>query len=295
MSSGAILALAIGAIAVLVGLFVVVTLARSDRNAATGLLARETAKRDRSARKEAKRAAASLSDGSFVPAPLTRGDIELAPAGQVAVPSANVPAISRPAMDAEQLGVTRRQFMNRSTIAMFTASIGAFGGAVITFLWPTLGGGFGGRVKAGAAGDISNAIESKREPYYVAEARSYVVEYPKDAVSKAESIYSPVVVEGMKSGYIALYQKCVHLGCKVPWCGNSQWFECPCHGSQYNRVGERKGGPAPRGLDHFAVAVDATGQITIDTSKVIAGPANGTDTTGQQAEGPHCVGSGGSH
>ena len=31
----------------------------------------------------------------------------------------------------------------------------------------------------------------------------------------------------------------------------AQWFECPCHGSQYNRVGEKKGGPAPRGMDRF--------------------------------------------
>jgi cytochrome b6-f complex iron-sulfur subunit len=293
MSSGAILALAIGAVAVLGGLFVVVTLARSDRNAATGLLARETAKRDRAARRDARRALKSAGDSLPVAAP--GGEIELSKAGALQPMGAKVPAVVRPAMDPELLGQTRRQFMNRSTIAMMTAGIGGFAGSVLAFLWPSLGGGFGGRVKAGAAADISGAIESKREPFYVAEARSYIVEYPKDAIGKAESIYSGVVVEGMKSGYIALYQKCVHLGCKVPWCGNSQWFECPCHGSQYNRVGERKGGPAPRGLDHFAVAVDAGGQITIDTSKVIAGPANGTDTTGQQAEGPHCVGAGGSH
>ena len=47
-----------------------------------------------------------------------------------------------------------------------------------------------------------------------------------------------------------------HLGCRVPECVTSQWFECPCHGSQYNRVGEKKGGPAPRGLDRFAMSVE---------------------------------------
>ena len=36
----------------------------------------------------------------------------------------------------------------------------------------------------------------------------------------------------MEAGVVALYQKCVHLGCRVPWCTSSQWFECPCHGSQ---------------------------------------------------------------
>lgn len=294
MSSGAILVLAIGAIAVLGGIFVVTTLARSDRNAATGLLARETAKRDRVARKDARRAAKAVGTGDLLPAPLASHDLVSVPQGAVEPFGARVPAL-RPAMDPDLLGQTRRQFMNRSTIVMMTAGIGGFGGSVLAFLWPSLGGGFGGRVRAGTAADISNSIESKREPFYVAEARSYVVEYPKDAISKAESIYSTAVVDGMKSGYIALYQKCVHLGCKVPWCGNSQWFECACHGSQYNRVGERKGGPAPRGLDHFAVAVGSDGLITIDTGKVIAGPANGTDTTGQQAEGPHCVGTAGGH
>ena len=60
----------------------------------------------------------------------------------------------------------------------------------------------------------------------------------------------------MEAGYTALYQKCVHLGCRVPECKTSQWFECQCHGSQYNRNGEKKGGPAPRGLDRFPLTVD---------------------------------------
>jgi len=87
---------------------------------------------------------------------------------------------------------------------------------------------------------------------------------------------------------VALYQKCVHLGCRVPWCTASQWFECPCHGSKYNRVGEKKGGPAPRGLDRFGVSVDG-GQVVVDTKQVVLGPPIGTDTTGQGLEGPHCA------
>jgi len=94
----------------------------------------------------------------------------------------------------------------------------------------------------------------------------------------------------MEKGYVALYQKCVHLGCRVPWCESSQWFECPCHGSKYNRVGEKKGGPAPRGLDRFVLEV-AGGQITVDTAStsLVQGPPIGTDTTGQTAEGAPCV------
>jgi cytochrome b6-f complex iron-sulfur subunit len=89
---------------------------------------------------------------------------------------------------------------------------------------------------------------------------------------------------------IALYQKCPHLGCRVPWCGSSQWFECPCHGSKFNRVGEKTGGPAPRGMDRFPVVISGD-KLTINTnlSSVVSGPPIGVDTTRQGAEGPLCV------
>jgi cytochrome b6-f complex iron-sulfur subunit len=32
------------------------------------------------------------------------------------------------------------------------------------------------------------------------------------------------------------------------------------------------------------------GTVVVDTSLVIPGPPIGTNTTGQEAEGPHCVG-----
>ena len=102
------------------------------------------------------------------------------------------------------------------------------------------------------------------------------------------------MVEGYDQGFVALYQKCPHLGCRVPWCKTSQWFECPCHGSQYNRVGEKKGGPAPRGMDRFVVTVEG-GVVVVDTKIVIPGRPIGTNTTGQESEGPHCIGAVGGH
>jgi cytochrome b6-f complex iron-sulfur subunit len=89
-------------------------------------------------------------------------------------------------------------------------------------------------------------------------------------------------------GIVTLYQRCVHLGCRVPFCQTSQWFECPCHGSKYNRVGEKKAGPAPRGLDRF-YATQAGDSIVVDTGNIFLGPPIGTNTTGQNAEGPLCV------
>jgi cytochrome b6-f complex iron-sulfur subunit len=186
------------------------------------------------------------------------------------------------------LGVTRRQFLNRGVGTMFGVSLGAFGAATLGFLWPSLSGGFGSKIRVGKLDEILGQIASTRTPFYVAEARSYIVPFPQEALPKAEDAYTGAVLEGMQQGVAALYQKCVHLGCRVPWCPSSQWFECPCHGSQYNRVGEKKAGPAPRGLDRFGVSVDG-GQIVVDTAQVIQGPPVGVNTTGQEAEGPHCA------
>jgi len=91
-----------------------------------------------------------------------------------------------------------------------------------------------------------------------------------------------------------MWQKCPHLGCRVPSCQSSGWFECPCHGSQYNRVGEKKGGPAPRGMDRFGVEVSGD-TVVINTGLQLNGPAIGTNTTGQEAEGPHCISGEASH
>jgi len=176
-----------------------------------------------------------------------------------------------------------------------TLALTAFGGACLSMLWPSLSGGFGAKIKVGKLDEIMSQIAEKKEPFYYAAGRFYINPYPKDDAPKAKGIaaYS-AVLEGYQDGVVALYQKCVHLGCRVPWCKTSQWFECPCHGSQYNRVGEKKGGPAPRGLDRFIVSVDG-GSIVVDTKAVIPGPPIGTNTTGQEAEGPHCIGAVGGH
>lgn len=227
--------------------------------------------------------------------PLSGRDIERAasvgarasPAGLAVPPSP--PIVPHVAVDPDAVGTTRRQFFNRSAIAMVTLGLSGFGGAVLAFLWPTLRGGFGSKVTVGRLEDLLQQIEQTRQPVYVSEARTWIAPYPTDALSKAKRVYSSAVLPGMSSGIVALYQKCPHLGCRVPFCQTSQWFECPCHGSQYTRVGEKKGGPAPRGMDRFPVTITG-GSVTVDTSTVILGPPIGTNTTGQETEGPHCVG-----
>lgn len=200
----------------------------------------------------------------------------------------------------EEIGVSRRKFLNRSIYALLGLGFGLpFVTSLLSFLIPTGKGGFGGLVAVPTGiSEMLGKIDTEKKPFYIPEARAYVVPFPKDnpaAVAAAEKVpdytKDKSVIDGMvKTGIIALYQKCPHLGCRVPWCGSSQWFECPCHGSKYNRVGEKVGGPAPRGMDRFPIVV-AGDKLTINTnlSSVVSGPPIGTDTTRQGAEGPLCV------
>jgi cytochrome b6-f complex iron-sulfur subunit len=189
----------------------------------------------------------------------------------------------------EELGITRRQFFNRGILAGIALGLSAFGAAAVGFLWPNFSSasGFGGKITIGSKADIDAAIATK-QPYYNAIAKTYVQPYPKGALPKAKKVYAPVILAGLQQGYVALYQRCPHLGCRVPWCQTSQWFECPCHGSKYNRVGEKRGGPAPRGMDRFPWTLSG-GTMTVDTGTIVLGPPIGTDTTGQAAEGALCV------
>src|SRR6266480_3178937 len=291
MSSSTIILVAIIAAVFLAFLMLATTSRRRDTERATGRLSRETIQKDRS--EETAAEVLGEEEGERKPPGKEierRAREELDLAGALPVPADEAQPPMLPPMDPETLGVTRRQFLNRGVVGAFAIGLGGFGLASLAFLWPSLKGGFGSKIKAGSLDDILGEIADKKTPFYSAEGRFYINPYPKGDVPKAKAIaaYGPVI-PGYEQGVVALYQRCVHLGCRVPWCLTSQWFECPCHGSQYNRVGEKKGGPAPRGLDRFVVSVDG-GVVSVDTKQPIIGPPIGTNTTGQEAEGPHCIG-----
>jgi cytochrome b6-f complex iron-sulfur subunit len=282
MSSSAIIAIAIAVAVVLAAVTFVTTARRSDVRGA-GALSGETRKRDDAARRARERAEAEASRDLAPTDAVEPGAALARPASAVAAPWTPP--------DADAIGVSRRQFFNRATVSLMAAGIGTFSAAsMVAFLWPTATGGFGGKVPVGRYDDIISGIRIGQGFFYAPEARAWITAYPLDAVPKAEGLYDERLLDGMRRGLTAQYQKCPHLGCRVPQCVSSQWFECGCHGSQYNQVGEKKGGPAPRGMDHFALLFSAAGDVTVDTGLIVEGMPIGTNTTGQEAEGPHCVG-----
>jgi cytochrome b6-f complex iron-sulfur subunit len=274
---------------------VIAVLVTARQRSTTGRLSRETRKSDRSdVVAVGETTATDLEDveeesaEGRARADEARRAIESGTKVGEVVPSGDKAPIVYVPVDEEELGVTRRQFFNRSILAGSGIGLGAFGVASLAFLWPSGGAGSQTKVVVGSQADAKAAFDSKI-PFYNAGAKVYIVAYPKSALPKARKVPAyKNVLPGMEEGYVALYQKCVHLGCRVPWCESSQWFECPCHGSKYNRVGEKRGGPAPRGLDRYPLEVSG-GNIVVDLANLQVGPPIGTDTTGQSPEGAPCV------
>ncbi len=187
----------------------------------------------------------------------------------------------------QEAGVTRRQFFNRALLTALGSYLGLLGVSMLAFFWPKLSGGFGVRVDAGDVEELKAQLfqeDGTVIPAYVPDARGYVIPFPEGEVSGTDFEGIPVIVAGLT----ALYQRCVHLGCRVPWCHPSQGFECPCHGSKYNLHGEYEAGPAPRNLDRFLVEVDEGNHLIIDTSQIIQ-TARAQHKTVPYPQGPPCV------
>jgi len=201
--------------------------------------------------------------------------------------------------------ISRRGFMRR----MLGVGVGIlsleFLGGTFAFLWPNLSVGLGAEINIGTAEDINNAQPEWQNglPYIYGEANLFVVNVPaaKARVEGDGTVSEPVEDPGTNFGeevpladrsILALWRKCPHLGCQIPQlCEASQWFECLCHGSKYSVLGEKRDGPAPRGMDRFPVTV-VDGAYIVDTGQVVDGPPPGTVTFDDRAptDMSHCSG-----
>ncbi|MCH8899152.1 MAG: Rieske 2Fe-2S domain-containing protein [Acidobacteria bacterium] len=159
--------------------------------------------------------------------------------------------------------MNRRDFLDRGWKAGFVM-IGAAGmWTSWDMLRPLPGSGLGGVVKTVAPSEVPSD-----SPVYIRAAKSYLTRIDDEIV--------------------ALWQRCPHLGCRVPWCESSGEFQCPCHGSRFNRAGEVRSGPSPRGLDRFAVTV-VDEVVEVDTGMITEGFPLGTpETIDEPVQGAGC-------
>ena len=195
-------------------------------------------------------------------------------------PASKPQAITKEAIKAMRneapAGISRRRLLRTSLGAGVGLWLFEVAAGTIGFLWPNLSGGFGGKVTIGKLADIKNANSSlpigDGFPAYYQEARAFVM-----LVDPSRQEFIPGedrVGDGTALNVRALYQRCPHLGCKPNPCIKTFWLECACHGSRYDRLGikAKELGPAPRGMDRFAVEVTGDGTLVLDTSKITLGP-----------------------
>ena len=84
-------------------------------------------------------------------------------------------------------------------------------------------------------------------------------------------------------GYSALSSVCTHLGCNVRQASGGHGFECPCHGSTYDALGNVTGGPAPRPLDWYPLSLSRKGDLIVDTGMPVGPEYVLVLTQGKQA------------
>jgi cytochrome b6-f complex iron-sulfur subunit len=197
-------------------------------------------------------------------------------------PAAKPQALSTEAVKAlrhEQVqGMSRRQLIRTSLAAGIGVWLLQAAAGTVGFIWPNLAGGFGGKIVIGKYSDVKTQNSAlpidQGFPAYYADARAFVI-----LIDTAKQEFIPgedKTGDGEALNVRALYQRCPHLGCKPNPCLKNFWFECPCHGSRYDRLGIKAAGtqfgPAPRSMDRFATIVDGSGSLTVDTGKITLGP-----------------------
>jgi len=204
------------------------------------------------------------------------------------------PLLEREPVTRAEIGVTRRSFFNRSLLVIFGVFLGQFAIASLAFLWPKLKGGFGTPIDVGDIDELRAEIiqgDGTIVPKFVAAAQTWLVPITEDVIpgSSFDGLDVYAGGGGGEPALMALWQRCVHLGCRVPSCVPSQGFECPCHGSRYNFHGEYEAGPAPRNMDRFAVVVDPDTNSLIVMTGQVRQTARAKAKTIRYPQGPSCV------
>jgi cytochrome b6-f complex iron-sulfur subunit len=140
---------------------------------------------------------------------------------------------------------TRRDFLKMAWLGLGGLALAEAGVMAVAFSLPRVGeGDFGGVITAGQVDD-----------------------FPPNSVTPFNQgrFYVSRLADG---GFLALYRKCTHLGCSVPWEQAKKQFLCPCHASAFDAKGDVLNPPAPRALDLFTVTIE-NGMVKVDTGAVI--------------------------
>jgi len=161
--------------------------------------------------------------------------------------------------------ITRRIFiLGGFWSAIGLLFVGIFG-SPLDFMWIRKITGFGGPVPVSP----DRVPAQGADPIVISEGRFFLLNLEPGITPNGETT---------PGGLLALWRKCPHLGCTVPWRpdfvfqGRKGWFRCPCHGSTYTKEGGIiVAGPAPRPLDVFPIEVQQDRSLVVQTGRAFEG------------------------
>ena len=210
MSPTTIIAIAVPVLVVLAGVLLFATARRPRHRLGRGRALQRDSRRDRGPvelSEEGRRCTAARSSGRPCWPAASRRRRSRWPSRPVAwVPP-----------DEETLGVTRRQFFNRSIVVAFGLGLSGLRRRMLAFLWPSGTGGFGSKINVGSIDDIQAADRRGRRVRLLPRGPHVGHRVPlRGAGPRPRPSTRPPELTGMEAGLIALYQKCPHLGCRVP-------------------------------------------------------------------------------
>lgn len=142
----------------------------------------------------------------------------------------------------DKKGVSRRDFLG----------LAAFGAAILASI-----------------GTLAGSLRFVKADVYSEESKKFKIgkieNFPLGTTRKIDD--KNVFIFSDDNGLFAISAICTHLGCIV---SSAEFgFQCPCHGSQFNRDGNVIGGPAPRPLEWFEIRQEVDGTLFIDAGKAV--------------------------
>ncbi|THB77824.1 MAG: ubiquinol-cytochrome c reductase iron-sulfur subunit [Desulfobulbaceae bacterium] len=138
--------------------------------------------------------------------------------------------------------LSRRRLLAYSLFATLAALFVSIGKVSFSFIVPRKrDDAYGGIIKAGGLNDMPAPAD---DPVYVPKGRFWLVH--------------------SESGLSAFHSSCTHLNCRFSWDVQKGVFICPCHGSEFSRVGQVLKGPAERDLSRFPLRVIQNDDLVVE-------------------------------
>lgn len=129
--------------------------------------------------------------------------------------------------------------------------------------WLATIAGCGGLMSASARYLVPNVLYEPPQAYKIGRPQDY-----PEGVNYIP--HKRIFVIRQQSQIKVVSAVCTHIGCTISWVEERNRWECPCHGSFFNREGIVIAGPAPKQLPWYEVTLAPDGRLFVDQGRIVA-------------------------